>query len=750
MEAKDSEVAGPAAPGAEPEPEPAPEVEGGGDSDTVHGEDDEGVVDDGGAIDDGPHEDKTGSIDKWMAADWAKRKHHRWDERVTDLGKWQDQEVLEHYAEEAGKVLCLAFDARLPLRSGTAKVLAAAGRWQPTLGEFSERHGLKHYCWLTPGEELCPDGGEPWVPCEHGGFVYSYVDDPATDHEKTCVYNVAGSSFSGSEQESFPETLGPLRVLSVPLKPTVDFEALQYSISTKTAGSLRSLGLGSSTITGKLSPVSKVTLPPDAKVKANIPEDATHFAWAYGCDLVDIDSSTVAKNAKKAKLSLAEQSFITVGSFLYFQAESDDDLSKAKLLGVNALSANSLGIRPGAADVPVPARSEFTVHVATWNVGNAPPPPNLHPWVPSGGRGADIIVVCGQEATYNKSKLPKEQPVGRLTGIIKSADFEVASTATKSKGLYCLLSVVGGPKDKVQEEARTWAAPSGSSPAAWNATFESYVEQKTSKETKLNDALPWLDVYGSTTQLQLKVKDTQPGTDPTMGQGVLELDLTELYSEEKLAELKAQGIQLHPESDNTRVPDGKKLAEIYGGDGKEVAVDLTAKGTKVGTVTLLLRYKLLRPVHEMAGAEAQTMLLQNTMKAEVKQNKSKRNGQVCITVVRATSLLAADRGNSSDPYCVIEALPETPGGAALHRETTPTVMNTLHPEWNYTTTIDTCVQTSAIKLTLMDYDQGSRDDVLGTCYLPIEYVDGFEEKTVRTMPPACHVSSASQTGATAV
>jgi hypothetical protein len=53
--------------------------------------------------------------------------------------------------------------------------------------------------------------------------------------------------------------------------------------------------------------------------------------------------------------------------------------------------------------------------VATWNVGNEVPPPVLHPWVPSGGMGASIVVACGQEATYDADqKYTRETVIGRL------------------------------------------------------------------------------------------------------------------------------------------------------------------------------------------------------------------------------------------------------------------------------------------------------------------------------------------------
>jgi hypothetical protein len=38
------------------------------------------------------------------------------------------------------------------------------------------------------------------------------------------------------------------------------------------------------------------------------------------------------------------------------------------------------------------------VHVATWNLGNAAPPPALNNWLPRHGGGADIVMVAVQES----------------------------------------------------------------------------------------------------------------------------------------------------------------------------------------------------------------------------------------------------------------------------------------------------------------------------------------------------------------
>lgn len=59
---------------------------------------------------------------------------------------------------------------------------------------------------------------------------------------------------------------------------------------------------------------------------------------------------------------------------------------------------------------------DLVVHIASWNCGNAPPPvpEKMDPWLPSGGRGADIIVVCTQECTYDAGKRIQEEILGKL------------------------------------------------------------------------------------------------------------------------------------------------------------------------------------------------------------------------------------------------------------------------------------------------------------------------------------------------
>jgi hypothetical protein len=151
----------------------------------------------------------------------------------------------------------------------------------------------------------------------------------------------------------------------------------------------------------------------------------------------------------------------------------------------------------------------LSVCISTWNVGNAVPPENLHPWVPSGGGGADIIAVCGQEATYDSSKTVRTRPLGHLTGTILSA------TGLKGNKVppHCEITVVPhNPKAKTRPETsvRTWQADGMLESASWNAKFDSYSDAKPKGQTgsKLPDKdarLPRLSVYRESAKLKISV-----------------------------------------------------------------------------------------------------------------------------------------------------------------------------------------------------------------------------------------------------
>ena len=109
--------------------------------------------------------------------------------------------------------------------------------------------GARSACWVLPGESLPSSGGgggEPWVPCPHGGLAFSYAEDPQQKHARDKIFEVTGGSVSAGDHASFGEHGGWVRVYPIELRPTLtDLSGKQphdYSLH---------LGLHSSTIIGK-------------------------------------------------------------------------------------------------------------------------------------------------------------------------------------------------------------------------------------------------------------------------------------------------------------------------------------------------------------------------------------------------------------------------------------------------------------------------------------------------------------------
>jgi hypothetical protein len=236
-------------------------------------------------------------------------------------------------------------------------------------------------------------------------------------------------------------------------------------------------------------------------------------------------------------------------------------------------------------------REDFTVHVATWNVGNEMPPPNLHPWVPSGGGGADIVVVCGQEATYEVSSQDRERPVGRLCGAILGAEGLVGGLVAPN--VYCKLCMNG--RSKTKESVRTWVE-SGTTSPTWEhegnpVQFDLYVEKKKKVVPSPGDHLPWLDVFATTEELEVQILDSGVLSDSILGVGCISLQLADL---------------MIAEAAQPRAPDGDALEAAYGPDGTDVIVPLkTPDGADGGVVRLQLTYTAVMSVEQIRESERQ-------------------------------------------------------------------------------------------------------------------------------------------------
>eukprot|EP01045_Picozoa_sp_COSAG04_P035027 COSAG04_NODE_7918_length_1046_cov_2.865892_1_plen_125_part_10 len=77
---------------------------------------------------------------------------------------------------------------------------------------------------MLPGESLpssAGGGGEPWVPCPHGGLAFSYAEDPQQKHARDKIFEVTGGSVSAGDHASFGEHGGWVRVYPIELRPTL-------------------------------------------------------------------------------------------------------------------------------------------------------------------------------------------------------------------------------------------------------------------------------------------------------------------------------------------------------------------------------------------------------------------------------------------------------------------------------------------------------------------------------------------------
>ena len=81
-------------------------------------------------------------------------------------------------------------------------------------------------------------------------------------------------------------------------------------------------------------------------------------------------------------------------------------------------------------------------------------------------------------------------------------------------------------------------------------------------------------------------------------------------------------------------------------------------------------------------------------------------GTVTVRVVRATGLLAADKGGTSDPYVVVQ----TAGGK---KAKTSVKKKTLDPEWDETLELSVLDAAAPLSFTVWDHDKVGTNDSLG-------------------------------------
>jgi hypothetical protein len=107
------------------------------------------------------------------------------------------------------------------------------------------------------------------------------------------------------------------------------------------------------------------------------------------------------------------------------------------------------------------------------------------------------------------------------------------------------------------------------------------------------------------------------------------------------------------------------------------------------------------------------------------------DGRVFVNVVRATGLVPADRGGTSDPYVKIELLQGKPGHQTRATAKTSVVNKTLDPEWYEEHVFDVDADKAAncllLRVAVWDHDLVGSDDYLGE-------VDVDLQRTFGTLP----------------
>ena len=125
-------------------------------------------------------------------------------------GKWK---ICDFGEAKVLKTPTLTFADQRPWPKGWSQSLIAADRFQRITSPLLRMHGARWYCWLLPGEKLTPmadhdpppcsaDAASPgeelgWVPCQHGGFVYSFSDDVGVYNPRDrCLLRTICDAFS--------------------------------------------------------------------------------------------------------------------------------------------------------------------------------------------------------------------------------------------------------------------------------------------------------------------------------------------------------------------------------------------------------------------------------------------------------------------------------------------------------------------------------------------------------------------------
>jgi hypothetical protein len=138
---------------------------------------------------------------------------------------------------------------------------------------------------------------------------------------------------------------------------------------------------------------------------------------------------------------------------------------------------------------------------------------------------------------------------------------------------------------------------------------------------------------------------------------------------------------------------------------------------------------------QQKGTEAGKGRLELRLRLSLR-NTAQTSATLHVSVVRATGLIAADRGGTSDPYVRLHI-----GDAVKDAKKTKVKIKTLNPEWNqdFKFRIDASQRQEDLTIECFDFDRIGADDSLGKVLISIdtlnsnqEYVESFKLRQKNT------------------
>ena len=362
----------------------------------------------------------------------------------------------------------------------------------------------------------------------------------------------------------------------------------------------------------------------------------------------------------------------------------------------------------------VTADSELlSIHVSSWNVGNAAPPEDLRLWLPRGGGGADIVAVCVQEATYSDPQASED-----ASGTLRMTVKEIRGLEGGGGGPQKLSCVAKMQSDVPKYERQSFAT----TVSRTNAGEQGAPPHWSAAATKASHDF---NVFPSSARLKMDFSDED--TIMKAAFGTTRVDIRQTGD---------GALQIRPLRDTGDGSHKVHVVDIESGegfvacDGGEVETALTdGAETVIGTVTLGLSWSA-----EALPAPA------NAPAVETPKEEQAASGMLEVELHGAEDLRAADSNGLSDPYASMSI--QTPDGPR-QKQKTEVANATLSPVWETNTfRFGLPSDATGLRVVLKDADEvqvmgkklGERADLLGDVYLPAKYLRTLTTARTETLP----------------